>query len=386
MAVIYQQLCPVLFGNDAIADMAKRAAADGRKKAFIVCDKGVRAIGAADRVADALKANGVDAFIYDDIVPDAPDNVVMQLAKAMEAYGTDLILGLGGGSSLDAAKAAGVAMDNGQPINVFMEENGNPGFEIKTPCYVIPTNAGTGSEVTPMCVVHEMASDSKKVVLRRAQLAVLDPTLTLTCPRSVTINSAMDALAHTVEAYTSVNPNPKDMILAINAMRLIRENLPKAIENLQDLDARGNLLFAADIAGIAFAEMSIHIGHCYAHEVGLRFELNHGHVCGLSVPETIRYVAETKPKEIYDIAKALQVDLPEGLTPREAGDRLAEGVRKWLRELGLKSLKELGVDRAELISIAKDAIDHNWFHVMCPGDVSYEQMAQYLADSYDNYQ
>ena len=237
-----------------------------------------------------------------------------------------------------------------------------------------------------MCVVHEMASDSKKVVLRRAQLAVLDPTLTLTCPRSVTINSAMDALAHTVEAYTSVNPNPKDMILAINAMRLIRENLPKAIENLQDLDARGNMLFAADIAGIAFAEMSIHIGHCYAHEVGLRFELNHGHVCGLSVPETIRYVAEAKPKEIYDIAKALQVELPEGLSPREAGDRLAEGVRKWLRELGLKSLKELGVDRTELISIAKDAIDHNWFHVMCPGDVSYEQMAQYLADSYDNYQ
>ncbi len=385
MAVIYQQLCPVLYGNDAVAAMAKRAREEGRKKAFIVCDKGVRAIGAADRVAGALGAEGVDSFIFDDILPDAPEGNVNDLAARMAEFGTDLILGLGGGSSLDAAKAAGVVLDNGRPIGVFMEENGNPGFTIKTPAYVIPTNAGTGSEVTPMCVVHEHATDSKKVVLRRAQLAVLDPTLTVSCPRSVTLNSAMDALSHAVEASTSVNPNPKDMLLALHAIKLIRENLPRALEAPEDLDARGNLLFAANIAGIAFAEMSIHVGHCYAHEVGLRFSLNHGHCCGLATPETIRFVAEHKPKEIRAIAEALQVSLPADASPREAGDLLAAGLRRWLRELGLKSLRELGVDRAELISVAQDAIDHNWFHVMCPGDVSRAQMEQYLADSYDNY-
>lgn len=386
MAVIYQQLCPVLYGTDALAEMCKRAAAEGKKKAFICCDKGIRAVGAADRVAQALKAEGVDSFIYDEVIPDAPDTFVNPLADKMKEYGTDLIIGLGGGSSLDAAKAAGVAMDNGKPINVFMEENGNPGFIVKVPVYVVPTSAGTGSEVTPQCVIHEMSSDSKKVVLRHAELAVLDPTLTVSCPPSVTLNAGMDALAHAVEASTAVNPNPKDLLLAIQAVKLIYENLPKAIANGEDLEARGNMQLAANFAGIAFAGTSVHVGHCYAHEVGLRFELNHGICCGLSIPETIRYVCEAKPKEIRMIAEALHVDIPANVSAKEAGDILAAGVRKWTRSLGQKTLPELGVDRAELIKIAKDAIDHNWFHVMCPGDVSYEQMAQYLADSYDNFQ
>lgn len=148
-----------------------------------------------------------------------------------------------------------------------MEENGNPGFKIKTPAYVVPTAAGTGSECTPMCVIHEMASNTKKVVLRAAQLAVLDPTLTLTCPPSVTCNSGMDALSHAVEAYTSVSPNPKDMILAIHAVKLVAENLPICMDHPDNIEARSKMLFAANIAGIAFAAMSVHIGHCFAHEV-----------------------------------------------------------------------------------------------------------------------
>ena len=385
MAVTYQQLAPVLYGNDAVAEMAKRAAAEGRKMAFICCDKGVKAAGAADKVADAFKAEGVGSYIFDECIPDAPDEFVNAMAAKMAEQGTDLIVRLGGGSSLDAAKAAGVTLDNGQPINVFMEENGNPGFVTKTPAYVVPTSAGTGSECTPMCVIHEMASDTKKVVLRKADLAVLDPTLTVSCPTGVTVNAGMDALSHAVEAYVSVSSNPKDMILAINAIKMIAENLPKDVAEPQNLEYRGNMLVASNLAGIAFAEMSVHIGHCFAHEVGLHFQLNHGMCCALATPETVRYVAEAKPQEILDIAAAMNIAIPEGASAKEAGDALAAGMRDFMRKLGVKSLKDVGVDRAELISIAKDAIDHNWFHVMCPGDVSYEQMAQYLADAYDNY-
>lgn len=385
MAVTYQQLAPVLYGNDAVAEMAKRAAADGRKKAFICCDKGVKAAGVADKIADAFKAEGVEAYIFDECIPDAPDTFVDEMAAKMAEFGTDLIVGAGGGSSLDAAKAAGVALDNGQSVRVFMEENGNPGFVVKTPAYVVPTSAGTGSECTPMCVIHEMSSDTKKVVLRKADLAVLDPTLTVSCPASVTVNSGMDALSHAVEAYVSVVSNPKDMILAINAIKMIAENLPKAVEDPTNLEYRGNMLVASNLAGIAFAEMSVHIGHCFAHEVGIHFELNHGLCCGLATPETVRYVAESKPQEVRDIADAMGIAIPEGASNREAADAVAAGIRDFMRKLGMKSLKDVGVDREELISIAKDAIDHNWFHVMCPGDVSYEQMAQYLADAYDNY-
>lgn len=385
MAVIYEQLAPVLYGVGAISDMAKRIADEGRKKAFICCDKGVKASGAADTVSQALKAAGVDCTVYDECVPDAPDTYIGIIAQKMSEYGPDVIIGLGGGSSMDAAKAAGVVYDNGQPINVFMEENGNPGFEIKTPAYVVPTTAGTGSEVTPMCVIHEMATDVKKVVLRKAQMAVLDPLLTVSCPPSVTVNSGVDALSHAIEAYTSVSPNPKDMVLAITAIRMIYENLPKVIEKPDDIDARGNMILASNFAGIAFAAMSVHVGHCFAHEVGLHFQLNHGFCCGIATPETVRFVAEKKPKEIRDIAKAMDIEIPDNASAKEAGEILAEGIRTFMRSCGLKSLKDMGVDRTELISIAQSAVDHNWFHVMCPGDVSYEQMAQYMADAYDNY-
>lgn len=386
MAVTYEQLAPVLFGTDALTDLGKKVGTMGLKKAFICCDKGVKASGAADKVATALQDNGVESYIYDEIIPDVPDTFVDQVAKIAGDWGADLMLGVGGGSSMDTAKAAGVVMDNGKPLATFMEENGNPGFKIKTPAYVVPTAAGTGSECTPMCVIHEMASNTKKVVLRGAQLAVLDPTLTLTCPPSVTCNSGMDALSHAVEAYTSVRPNPKDMILAINAVKLIAENLPICMDHPDNIESRSKMLFAANIAGIAFAAMSVHIGHCFSHEVGLKFHLNHGLVCGIATPETIEYVAEAKTKEVHDIAEALGVKIPDGASAKETGKLTADGVRELMKRCKMKSLKDLGIDRAELISIAEDAIDHNWFHVMCPGDVTYKQMAEFMGRAFDNYQ
>lgn len=386
MAALYQQLCPVLFGENAVGDMAKQIAEKGYKKVFICCDAGVRKAGLVDMVDQVLKAEGLTSSVYDEIVPDAPDTMVDDLGEKIRQAGADVILGLGGGSTMDAAKAAGVVADNGDSVRRYMEENGNPGFTVKTPVYCLPTNAGTGSECTPMCVIHEMSTDTKKVVLRAADLAVLDPLLTASCPASVTMHSGMDALSHAIEGSTSVAPNPKDMLLALHAIRLIVTNLPLAMQDLKNLELRENLLFASNIAGIAFASMSVHIGHCFAHEAGVRFHLDHGLLCALSIPATIRFVAEQKPAEIRMIADAMGAEIPKEADVREAGDILADFVRKLMRDLGIKPLKEFGVAREDAIAIAQDAIDHNWFHVMCPGDVSCEQMQAYIADIYDNYQ
>lgn len=386
MAAIYEQLCPVLFGDNAIGDMANKIAEEGHKHVFICCDAGVRKAGIVALVEDALKEKGLSYSMYDEILPDTPDTVVDELAEKIRQTGADIILGVGGGSTMDAAKASAVVLDNGDSIRKYMEENGNPGFVRKTPVYAIPTNAGTGSECTPMCVIHEMASDAKKVVLRPAELAVLDPKLTVSCPPSVTVYAGFDALSHAVEASTSVNPNPRDMLLALHAVKLIVNNLPIAMREPENLDARGNLMFAANIAGIAFATMSVHIGHCFDHEAGVKFHMEHGHCCALSIPETLRIVAEDKPAEILQIAEAMGVEIPEGTGPKEAADLVAEFVRGLMRECGIKPLKDCGVTREDAIAIAQDALDHNWFHVMCPGDVSREKMEQYIANIYDNYQ
>ncbi|MBR2843280.1 MAG: iron-containing alcohol dehydrogenase [Lachnospiraceae bacterium] len=386
MAALYQQLCPVLFGDNAVGEMAKQIAEKGYKHVFICCDAGVRKAGIVELVENALKEEGLAYSMYDEILPDTPDTVVDELAAKIAQTGADIILAVGGGSTMDAAKAAGVVLDNGDSIRKYMEENGNPGFVVKTPVYAIPTNAGTGSENTPMCVIHELSTDTKKVVLRPAELAVLDPKLTVSCPKSVTVYSGFDALSHAVEASTSVAPNPRDMLLALHAIRLIVNNLPIAMNEPENLEARTNLLFASNIAGIAFATMSVHIGHCFDHEAGVKFHMEHGHCCALSIPETLRIVAEDKPAEILQIADAMSVTIPEGTGAKEAADLVADRVRNLMRECGIKPLKECGVSKEDAIAIAQDALDHNWFHVMCPGDVSREKMERYIANIYDNYQ
>lgn len=386
MAALYQQLCPVLFGDNAVGEMAKQIAEKEYKHVFICCDAGVRKAGIVELVENALKEEGLSYSMYDEILPDTPDTVVDELAAKIGETGADIILAVGGGSTMDAAKAAGVVLDNGDSIRKYMEENGNPGFVVKTPVYAIPTNAGTGSENTPMCVIHELSTDTKKVVLRPAELAVLDPKLTVSCPKSVTVYSGFDALSHAVEASTSIAPNPRDMLLALHAIRLIVNNLPIAMNEPENLEARTNLLFASNIAGIAFATMSVHIGHCFDHEAGVKFHMEHGHCCALSIPETLRIVAEDKPAEILQIADAMGVAIPEGTGAKEAADLVADRVRGLMRECGIKPLKECGVSKEDAIAIAQDALDHNWFHVMCPGDVSREKMEQYIANIYDNYQ
>lgn len=386
MAVVYEQLVPVLFGTDALQAMSTKAKELNKKRAFICCDKGVRQAGGADAVEAVLKNAGLETYVFDECMPDPTDTFIEGVFEKAAMWKADLVIGLGGGSPMDTAKSVGVLLDNGKPLNKYMAENDSPGFEVRTPVYVIPTSAGTGSECTPMCVIHEMASDRKKTVLRPATLAVLDPTLTVTCPPSVTVNSGMDALSHAVEAYTSVAPNPKDKILAINAIRLIAENLPRCIDNPADLEARTNMLFASNIAGIAFAAMSVHVGHLFAHEIGLRYHLNHGYCCGISVPETIEFVADYKGTEIREIGEAIGCDVSTEVSDRKAAAQVAEDVRALMRRCGLKTMKECGIDREEMLTFAAAAVHNGWFHVMCPGDVSYEQMKKFFAACYDHYQ
>lgn len=386
MAAVYEQLVPVLFGTDALQAMVDRIKELNRSRAFICCDKGVRQAGGAAAVETVLKGAGLEAYVYDMCMPDPTDTFIEGVFEIAAGWKADLVIGLGGGSPMDTAKSIGVLLDNGKPLSKYMAENDSPGFEVRTPVYVIPTSAGTGSECTPMCVIHEMAADRKKTVLRPATLAVLDPALTVTCPPGVTANSGMDALSHAVEAYTSVKPNPKDKILAIHAIKLIAENLPRCIDNPSDLEARTNMLFASNIAGIAFAAMSVHVGHLFAHEIGLRYHLNHGYCCGISVPETIEFVADYKGREIREIGEALGCSVAPEVSDREAAARVAEAVRTLMRRCGLKSMKECGIDREEMLTFASAAVDNGWFHIMCPGDVSYAQMKDFFAACYDHYQ
>ena len=386
MVAIYQQNCPVLFGVDAITQIGEKARAFRAEKAFCVCDSGVKASGIADRVIGYLKEAGIETVCFDGALPDAPDTVIDEVGARLHGAGFDLVVGIGGGSSMDTAKALSVLADHPLPIRRYFASGGCPPIlNSPTKLILIPTSSGTGSEVTIMSVIHDTETHTKDAVLRPADLAIVDPSLTLSTPSGVTASSGMDALSHALEAYTSTGTNPKNDLLALHAASLIAEHLELAYQNGGDLEARTALSLASNLAGIAFSDASVHIGHCAGHELGLRLHIPHGVACALALPVTLEFCADALPEKIRRIAEALGTPVPAGAAPAKAGALAADAVRTLMRRVGIPSLRTLGHERDAVLDCAEGAVSHNWFHIMAPKPVDSAVMRELLGRMYDTY-
>jgi alcohol dehydrogenase class IV len=386
MISTYNQLCPVLFGPGAIAQTAEKAAELGGTKALCIYDKGVEMTGIAGRITALLKDGGIETVLFDEVQPDAPDSVVNKAGKLAQDEKVDLVIGIGGGSSLDTAKAATVLAENPLPITQYLPSGGNKAFKSTIPLILIPTAAGTGSEVTIMAVVHDETNQTKEGVLRAANLAIVDPELTLTMPAHITAATGLDALTHAVESLSTNCGNPKAEVLALAATKLIAENLEKAYLDGSDIEARTNLSFASNIAGMAFTEASLHIGHAAAHEFGIQFHMQHGVACALTLPEVVTFAADIIPDKTKKIAEALGVKLPDGVGGAEAGELAAAKLRDLLRRLNIPSLKAQGISREDAVACAHGAVAKNWFVVCALKPVTDEVMAEQIGRMYDNYQ
>ncbi len=387
MVTTYQQLCPVCFGVGAVAEIGQKAKGFGAEKVLCVYGQSVKKAGIADKVIGYLKDAGLFVDTFEGVLSDVPDTMVNEAGANINGKGYQLIVGIGGGSSMDTAKALSILADHPLPISQYLASNGGePILGSDTKLILVPTTSGTGSEVTIMGVVHDLEHQVKDVVRRPPDLAIVDPELSVTAPPSVTASCAMDAISHAIEAYTSVSHNLKADLLALHAIQLISENLEAAYQNGTDLDARTALSFASNIAGIAFCDASVHMGHCAAHEMGVRFQMPHGVACAIATPVTIEYCADALPEgRIQKLAKALGVANAANLEAAEAGKKAAEAVRDLMRRTNIPSLKEMGHDREAVLACAKGAIEKNWFHVKTPKPMNVEIMRALMADMYDKY-
>lgn len=386
MSTTYQQLCPVCFGVGAINEIGAKATEFGAKNILCIYDQGVKSSGISAKIIHILEAAGMRVDSFDNVLPDAPDTRINEIGEQINGKGYDLVVGIGGGSSMDTAKAISVLADHPLPIGNYLASTGiGPIRGENTKLILVPTSAGTGSEVTMMSVVHNTALHFKDAVLRPADLAIVDPELTLSAPPSVTAASALDALSHAIEAYTSVDSNPKDDLLALHAIRLIRENVERAYQHGDDLDAKTALCFASNIAGIAFSDASVHVGHCAAHELGLTFHMSHGVACALATPATIEFCAEVLPDKMRHIALALGADIEPADVPAVIGQKAADKVRALMKNVGIKSLAEMGLSRNQILACADGAIKNNWFYVKAPRAIDVEMMEDFLATMYDKY-
>lgn len=384
MISTYNQICPVLFGPGSVSRLSEKVKELGGSSALCVFDRGVEASGISEKIVSQLNNEGIRVVPFGNAMSDAPAESINEAGRLAQAEKVDIVIGIGGGSSLDTAKAVTILVENPLPIEQYLVSAGGK-YTSTIPLILIPTTSGTGSECTLMAVIHVHETQMKDSVLRAANLAIVDPELTLTAPKAVTAAAGFDALSHAVEALTSTRRNPKSDILALSAIELVAGNLEKAYLDGDDLEARTNMSLASNIAGIAFNDALVHFGHAVAHEFGVIFHMPHGLACALTIPEVIRSASGVFPEKTKKIARALGLSLPDSATGREAGEAAAEKVRELMWKLDIKPLSAQGISREDAVGCAEGAFRKNPFVEFSPEHLDPAGLAELIGMIYDNY-
>jgi alcohol dehydrogenase class IV len=284
---------------------------------------------------------------------------------------------------MDAAKGVNVLVNNPGPVNQYF---GNPFYTPGVPVVMVVTTAGTGSESTSVGVITDTINDAKNSVIVNATLGILDPEATLTVPPELTAATGMDAFAHAAEAITAKLPNPKSELLGVAAIKKVMANLPVAIADGSKIDARGELLLASNFAGMAFNDALVHLGHAIAHSAGAKFHITHGVVCALALPEVMKYAATVDAAKVKIVGEAMGLSFNGGESAEEIGEMVAAAIRKFIKEIGIKSFKALGISRDDLITAITPMVFKDACYMFVPKELEKEEVEAILGDIYDNYQ
>jgi len=344
-------LPPMLIGTGVLNQIGNRAKALKMTKALFVCDPTMKKIGRADEVIGNLKKNGIETVLFTDIEPDPPVREIDHLGTLYQQEGCDGIIGMGGGSSMDAAKALSVRVTHAGPLIEYESLAGGTA-KIKgplPPVICIPTTAGTGSEANTYAVITDTERGIKFIIMSELivpQLAIIDPDISKTMPKGLTAETGIDALAHCIEGYvgTLIPYHPYYSALAFYGVKLAGKNLVRACHTPDDMEARTDMAMAAVYGGVAFAK-GLGIGHILGHAIGARYHIAHGRSVAPGLLCFARANKEVCAEAFEEIAWHLN----------RSGD-LEEGLRKLYKEVELPTrFSELGVPEADLPRIAFEA-------------------------------
>ena len=312
--------------------------------------------------AAVADATGRKVVRFNDIEAEPCTDTVERMVEFLSSVSASAVIAVGGGSVMDAAKAALLVRESGMPLGeLFGVDRYSTEHPEAKPARVlcIPTTSGTGSEVTPAAVVSDPEL-GRKITLVASQLvpacAVLDPTLTVGLPPAITAATGMDALSHAMESITCIRHNPLTDGIALAAVRMIAKYLPVCVENGRDEDARGHMMIAATMAGAAFGNTPTHVGHACAHAMGARWHIPHGTACALALPFAMENCSRVAESQIALIADALKIR-DDSLTPEEQARRVAIWVEQFGDSIGIPTLRELGADPADLDTIVEMSLN-----------------------------
>jgi len=339
---------PVLFGTGVIDRLGKQAKALDIKKAFLVADPIMKKLGLVDRVEKLLAKNEIASVLFSEVEPDPPIEEVEKAGKIYRQEGCDGLIAVGGGSSMDAAKAVGIRVTHpGIMIEYGVMVGGSSKIKAALPPLIcVPTTSGTGSEVTPYAILTDKERDVKFIVLSDLiipKLALVDPDLCKTMPPALTAETGIDALAHCVEGYVamSIPYHPYYEALALYGVKLIGRSLKKAYDNGSDMAARTDMCMAAINGGIAFSK-GLGLGHALGHVLGAHYHIPHGKALVVSLLCFVRVNKQACQEQFRDLARAL--DDSEDLEAALSG--LFQGLKV------PASLRDLDIPQGDLAEIA----------------------------------
>lgn len=344
----------IVMGAGSVAGVGAEAKDLGAGKVLVVTDPGIIAAGLLAPVEASLDQAGLSWRVYSEVEADPRFEIVAACHDFAASDMPDVVLGLGGGSALDIAKTTAVMLSNPGSISDYYGIDLVPGPGV--PTIMIPTTAGTGSEVTPIAVLSD-ENEKLKIGIVSAHLfprvALLDPELSVGLPSAMTAATGMDALIHAIEAYTSNNATDFTDVLAARAMELISDNLRAAYARGTDLKARAAMLEGAMLAGMAFANAGVTAVHAFAYPIGAEYHIPHGVANALMLPPVMRFNLMGCLERFADIADFLGQPI-EGLSLREAAEEAVAAILVLVEDLGVPtSLGEFGVKEEHLPQLAK---------------------------------
>lgn len=346
-------------GPGEVESLGEEASRLGAKRAFLVTGPNLADCGHAARVEKILEDAGLRCVVYSEVEPDPDFLTAVVAADETSRAGADLVVGLGGGSNMDIAKTAAALAGCEVPIDSVYGVDRVPSRGVNL--LLVPTTAGTGSEVTPVAIISDHRSGTKKAIVSPYLLpdaAILDPVLTLSAPPEVTAASGMDAIVHAIEAYTSTGATPLTDVFALDAARLLVENIRKAYRDGEDLAAREGMLLGSMMAGMAFGNAGVTATHAFAYPVGARYRIPHGVANTIMLPHVMEHNLDGAPERFAVLAKIIGGGAREGSPGGSGEGLLVPALTRLISDLGLPtSLGGYGASADEVPDLARAVME-----------------------------
>lgn len=357
MVKVFSTTPRIVMGPGSVKTIGEEIKSRGIKKVLIVTDKGVIAAGLMKPIEDSLNAARIKYGVFDGVEPDPRYEIVADCVDLVKKEQAKLLIGLGGGSPMDITKTAAIMATNKGPIGQYFGINLIPKPGI--PTILIPTTAGTGSEVTPIAILSDEGEKLKKGIVSPylyPTIGFLDPELTVGLPPHVTAATGMDALIHALEAFTSINATEITDMYCIKAIELIIGNIRTAFAKGDNLEARTRMMEGALLAGIGFANAGVTAVHAFAYPIGAEFHIPHGVANTLMLPHVIRFNVLGNLDKFARLAQPFGIPT-EGLDKLQIVDKVVLAIDRLADDLRVpRHLKDFGVKDTDVPMLAEGVL------------------------------